>query len=550
MPEPRMIDDAVHQYMHGLTTRLISKTGNPTDRYHLGKIILQSLMDAPDFVLQINGLTGESETCGSIAERSVRCAKSLRNLGLGHGDVMVLMAPNHLDVCVPLYAAFYLGIIVSALDWTLPTNELQQIFAFTKPAIIFCQTDTASKAQEALFNMKRDAHIITFDKGNDFCNFSDLMEKYSDDIPVEDFKCADFDPEESTAFIVSTSGTTGLPKGVAHSHKYFAITMSYIWARFKTFPTPTRLALITSPLQWSTAITSFIRSPIMRYTRLQTPMPLSLDHAYYLINTYRPTYSILSPTWMTTLLKPDNRHRCDFTSFELLMLCGLSTPQTLIEEAKTVSPNTEILNIFGMSELAGLGFYGDNSAPQSCGKPMECFQYRLINPDTKLDVYESNVPGELWIKGPCPFKGYFNDIEATKETYTKDGWLKTGDIFYRDENSNYFYVERLKLQLKCLYVRLSPLEIEGVIRQHPGVLDVAVTSVPHTELGDLPVACVVPRPGAIPSAEEIKNLVKNSLHDAKRLRGGVIFIDSMPMTATTKIHRRKLKQMALELPRA
>lgn len=249
---------------------------------------------------------------------------------------------------------------------------------------------------------------------------------------------------------------------------------------------------------------------------------------------------------MSSLLK---LNKVDLTCYEEIMLCGLPVPLNLIQEIKTLSPNTEVTNLFGMSELAGLGFFGDNPAPGSCGKQMSCYQYRLLDVDTQEEIHEPNVHGELWIKGPVPFLGCHNNTEATKELLTSDGWLKTGDIFYFDENWNYFFVERIRMQIKCFYYRMSPLEIEGVIRRHPGVLDVAVTSIPHNEWGELPVACVVPKPGAKPSAEEIKNLVKDTLQDPKRLRGGVIFMDSMPMTTTTKVHRRLLRQLALELPR-
>ncbi|KAF9411677.1 hypothetical protein HW555_009594 [Spodoptera exigua] len=541
MAPQKRVNDAVHYYMGDLSSRIVAKSGYPTDRYHLGKLVLQGLKDDPDFLLQIDGSTGESETSGSVLERSVRFAMSLRKLGIKRGEVMVLLAPNHLDITIALYAALYLGIVLPIFS-----ADLQPLLAISKPSVIMCQSDAASKAQLATMNLNLNPHIITFDKG-DFCNYIDFMEMYKDDTPIEDFKCADFDPEQTVAFVVNTSGTTGLPKAIAHSHKYFAILLPHIWSKYTKFPTPTKLALIGSPLQWSTAITSFIRSAILRYTRLQSSQKLSPELMSDLINKYKPTYSLFSPTLMTSLL---NLNKTDFTCFEEIVLCGLPVPQSLIKEVKTLTPNTEVINMFGMSELAGLGFLGDNPAPGSCGKQMGCFQYRLIDVDTQQDINEPNVAGELWIKGPAPFLGCFNDVECTKELLTNDGWLKTGDVFYYDDNWNYYFVERIKLQIKCCYFRMSPLEIEGVIRRHPGVMDVAVTSIPHSEWGDLPVACVVPRPGAKPSAEEIKNLVKDTLQDAKTLRGGVIFMDSMPMTSTTKVHRRLLRQLALELPRA
>lgn len=546
MAPERRVNDAVHQYMSDLSSRIVAKTGNPSDRHHLGQLILQSLKDDPDFLLQIDGASGESETSGSVLERSVRFAMSLRKLGIKPGEVMVILAPNHLDISIALYAGLYLGIIVCGIEPSTPPVDLQPLLSTSKPSIILCQSDVASKAQMVSLNLNLNPHIITFDKG-DFCYYIDFMQMYKDDTPVEEFKCTELDPEKSAAFIINTSGTTGQPKSIIHSHKYFTILLPHIWSKYRNFPTPTKLVLIGSPLQWSTAITSFIRSAVLRYTRVQSSQKLSPEMMMHLINKYRPTYSIFSPTLMSSLLK---LNKVDLTCYEEIMLCGLPVPQNLIKEVKTLTPKTEVINLFGMSELAGLGFFGDNPAPGSCGKPMSCFQYRLLDVDTQQEIHEPNVPGEILIKGPAPFLGCYKDAEGTKELLTSDGWLKTGDIFYFDENWNYYFVDKIKLQIKCHYYRMSPTEIEEVIRKHPGVLDVAVTSIPHSEWGDLPVACVVPKPGAKPSAEEIKNLVKDTLQEPKRLLGGVIFMDYMPMTSTTKVHRRLLRQLALELPRA
>ncbi|KAI5638729.1 AMP-binding enzyme domain-containing protein [Phthorimaea operculella] len=290
-------------------------------------------------------------------------------------------------------------------------------------------------------------------------------------------------------------------------------------------------------------------SPILRYTRLQSTLPLTRDHAYHLINTYKPTQAILSPTLMLTLIKSPEREECDFTCFDLLLMGGSKTPPDLIEEFKTISPDTETCDVYGMSELTCIAFQPDEPPPGSCGKPLGCFQYRIVDITTQEDVMEPNEQGELWIKGPSIIKEYYHNPEATEEAFSEDGWFKTGDIFYRDENYNFFFVERFKLLLKYMSYHVSPIEVENVIRQHPEVLDVAVTGIPDPECGDLPVACVVRSDGAEVTAQDIKDLVKETLQDAKQLRGGVIFVDAIPMTASTKVHRRKLKEMALEMER-
>ncbi|XP_037974381.2 luciferin 4-monooxygenase [Plutella xylostella] len=549
MASPRQWYDGVHMYLGELGARVVARSGRPADRHHLGKLILQSFLDAPDHVLQIDGATGESETFGSMLERSVRCAGCFAQRGVGYGDVIAIMAPNHLDIGVPFYAALYLGVIIAAVDRTLGVLELQGSFSVSRPKLIFCQSEKAPDVQLALNEAEVDAQIVTFDGGDYLCSFQQFMEA-GVDVAVEEFEAADFDPAEATAFLIATSGTTGLPKAAEATHKNFATSSPYLWIRHDTFPTPTRMALIGSPLQWLTALMNFVMTPIFRYTRLQTSLPLTREHCYHLLNTYKPTWTVFSPTFMAAVIKAADRDQCDFSCLETMLLGGSAAPADLIAEIKLVTPTTEVFNAFGMSEITGVGFCNDDTArPWICGRPLGCLKYRIIDPGTGLDVTEPNVPGELWLKGPGIVKGYYNNPEATAETFSEDGWFKTGDMFYRDEHHYYVYVERIKLLLKYMSYQISPIEIESVIRTHPAVLDVAVTGLPDEACGELPVACVVRRDGCDVSAEEIKDLVKDSLSDAKQLRGGVIFLDQIPMTASTKVHRRQVKEIALTHPR-
>ncbi|XP_063628929.1 luciferin 4-monooxygenase-like [Cydia splendana] len=548
----RRVNDSVHWFMGQLTSRVVAESGTPTDIHHFGKILLQSLKDDPDFVLQIDGATGASETSGSVLERTVRCAIALKNLGLRRGDVITLMAPNHIDLAIPFYAALYLGVIVSPIDMTLGVNELQSNFEVSRPKVVFCQSDRAQYVQQALKKIELDAFIVTFDKGGS-CSFIKLLEKYGGQSSVEEFKPTDFDPEDTIAILIATSGTTGLPKSAAATHKNLAVTGPYLWTRYTKFPTPTKMALIASPLQWLTAQVMILMSPVLRFTRLQSSQSLTQRHTYDLINTYKPTYALFSPMVMTTLLTPEGAEQCDFSCIETIMMGGAKVSAELVGEVKfqKVTPKTEVLIGYGISEITTIVFVDDattdrNPTLGTVGKPMGCWQYRLIDVQTQEDISEAYKNGELWLKGPGIVKGYYKNAEATAEAFTKDGWFKTGDLVYRDENYNFFYVERIKMLLKYMNHQISPLELEATIRQHPGVLHVAVTGIPDKR-GDLPVACVVRRPGHDVSAEEIKQLVKEKLSDSKQLRGGVLFLDAIPQTATAKIHRRKLKEIALKM---
>ncbi|XP_030030365.2 luciferin 4-monooxygenase [Manduca sexta] len=548
IPKVSHVNDASHWYISELTHRLVEKSGISNDRYHVGKIILESLKDDPQFVLQIDGATGESENCGSVLKRSVQCANGLRKLGLKSGDVMILMAPSHLDLAIPIYAALYLGITIAPIDRLLKVSELQDIFHIDNPKAIFCQNERLADVLEASKILDVKPEVITFDKGDQVLNFADFLENYGNDVSVEDFRASDFAPSSTIIFLINTSGTTGKPKSAATTYRSYAISMPYLWERFTTFPTPTRLVVIVSPLQWMTAVFNFVGSAVFKFTRLQSSLPITQEHAYFLFNKYKPSYMILSPTMMTTLVTPGDREKCDFSCFETILIGGSAVSKNLIEEVKKITPKADVFAAYGMSESTTMIFQHGNTPAGSCGIPSGLFMYRLIDPLTGEDIHEPNVPGELRLQSPVLFSGYYNNPEATAATL-EDGWLKTGDIFYPDENWNFFFVDRLKQLLKYKNHQISPVEVEGVIRQHPSVLDVAVVGIPDPECGDLPVACVVPKPGHTIVPQQIKDLVKNTLVDTKQLRGGVIVMSELPLTATTKLHRQKLQEIVLTAKR-
>ncbi|XP_063541593.1 luciferin 4-monooxygenase-like [Cydia strobilella] len=543
----RRVNDSVLWFMNELTSRVVAESGIPTDIHHLGKILLRSLKDDPDFVLQIDGATGEQETTGSVLERSVRCAIALKKLGLQRGDAIILMAPNHLDLAIPFYAALYLGVMVAPIDRTLGVNELRGTFEVIRPKAIFCQSDRTLDVKLALKEMDEQAFIVTFDTGSSLCSFKQFLETYGDKSPVDKFKPTDFDPEDTIAILFSTSGTTGLPKSAAATQKNLAISGPCPWSRYTKFPKPTKMVLNVSPLQWATAIMMFLVTPIVRITRLQTSQAVTPQHTCHLINTYKPTLMTVNPPFLNTLLRSEGGLQCDLSCFETIYLGGSAVTADVIQEVKNIAPNTEVLNRYGMTEATTMVFINEGLNPGSAtiGKPTGLFQHRLIDTETQEDIYEPNKNGELWIKGPSIVKGYYRNPEATAEAFTEDRWFKTGDMCYRDENYNFFFVERIKLLLKYMCHQISPVELEALIRKHPGVQDVAVTGIPDPKCGELPVACVVRRPGGRVTADEIKQLVKENLADTKQLRGGVIFLDTIPQTPTAKVQRKKLKEIAM-----
>ncbi|XP_052738917.1 luciferin 4-monooxygenase [Bicyclus anynana] len=541
--------DAVLWHMQELAARIVAESGIPSDRYHVGKMLLRSLKDAPGHLFQIDGATDEKDTFRSALERSTQCATSFRNLGLKYQDVIVIMAPNHINVVIPMYASLYLGIRVAVADMTLGVNELHSIFKNCAPKIVFCQSAKVETVQQALKLCNTPVHVISFDENENCLTFSKFLDKYGRGTAVEDFKPAEFDPSHTDAFLVPTSGTTGLPKTAVLNHKNVAVGFPLLLNCCTKFPTPFELALVQSPVQWLSSTFVFIMSTLLRFTRLQTSSATTPEHVYSLINKYRPNFTITSPTFLTTLLKPGAREQCDFSCLEIIMIGGSAVTKELLAEVQAMNPKLLVRVGYGLTEATGLVLDSAYSPFGSVGAPMPILQYKLADPTTNEVIDKPNMPGELRLKGPTVFQRYYNNPEMTAAAFDEDGWLKTGDILYRDEYYNFYFCDRVKLLLKYRNHQVSPVEIESVIIKHPGVLDVAVTGIPDAECGDLPVALVITQDGHNVTAKEIKDLVKVSLTDTKQLRGGVAFVKEFPTTTTSKVDRVKLKELAKTLKR-
>ncbi|XP_026317864.1 luciferin 4-monooxygenase-like, partial [Hyposmocoma kahamanoa] len=172
-----------------------------------------------------------------------------------------------------------------------------------------------------------------------------------------------------------------------------------------------------------------------------------------------------------------------------------------------VREDTIVTESYGQTETVAVCISTKPDTPiGSCGSPVPGCLIKLVHPDTDEEIQEPYQSGELLYKGHL-FTEYYNDPEKTAKAFTPDGWFRTGDMLYRDEKDNYYFVERLKMLIKWRVYHVVPGEIEEVIVRHPGVLEVCVTSLEHAMDGEWPVACVVRRPGSTVTAQEIETLV-------------------------------------------
>jgi acyl-CoA synthetase (AMP-forming)/AMP-acid ligase II len=177
----------------------------------------------------------------------------------------------------------------------------------------------------------------------------------------------------------------------------------------------------------------------------------------------------------------------------------------------------------------------------SIGLPLSLTEDRIVDPETGTELPTREV-GELWIRGPQVMKGYYNNPDATAQTVV-NGWLRTGDLAWKDEEGYVFIVDRLKEVIKCKGLQVAPAEIEHILVGHPDIKDAAVVGEPHPEYGEVPVAYVVLRDKASLSPEVIIEYAAQGLAKYKRL-ARVAFTEAIPRSPSGKILRRLLKNSA------
>lgn len=510
------------------------------NHYNLGHFFMDFMTKFPeDCVWQIDAGTGKTESKLSVKSRSIRLARCLRNAGLRPGDVAVVCGRNHLDVHIPFYAAFMNGLPLAGIDPINRYDEIKFHFKTTKPRIVFCEVENFGDIERVVKDLELDTKLVTFGDGDH--SLAKFLEMYDDHEPEHTFKVASFDTDKVFAWLISTSGTSGLPKVAAFKHPD-VIKGIRIYELLKG--KEIQPALNLSSVQWISSYLASLAMITANHTKVQSSSPITIEHAIDIINKYRPVVSTGSPLLFSGIAR--HPKFCDLTSFNCIVLTGSTLkPQILQLLESRMHPKAEVWNLYAQTECVGPIFLPCPHGPAgNVGKELPVVKVQLVDTATGEVITKPNQTGELWSKGPR-FAEYYNNPEATDEAFTADGWYKTGDLLYRDENGYYFYVDRMSSAFKVRRYFVMPMEVENVILSHPDVIEACVVGVPHPEDGKRAVAVVQRRVDAAVTEQQIKDLVASKLSDSKHLHGGVIFVDSFPRTVTGKLKRTKILDMVL-----
>nr|BAJ07977.1 luciferase [Lucidina biplagiata] len=494
---------------------------------------------------------GVNITYSEYFEMACRLAESLKRYGLGLQHRIVVCSENSLQFFMPVVGALFIGVGVAPANDIYNERELLNSMTISQPTLVFCSRKGLQKILNVQKKLPVIQKIIILDTKEDYMGFQSMYSFVDSQLPVGfneyDYVPDSFDRDQATALIMNSSGSTGLPKGVELTHTSVCVRFSHC-----------RDPVFGNQIIPDTAILSVIpfHHGFGKFTTLgylicgfRVVLMYRFEEELFLrsLQDYKIQSALLVPTLFSFFAKSTLIDKYDLSNLHEIASGGAPLAKEVGEAVAKRFNLRGIRQGYGLTETTSAVIItpeGDDK-PGAVGKVVPFFSAKVVDLDTGKTL-GVNQRGELCLKGPMIMKGYVNNPEATNALIDKDGWLHSGDISYWDEDGHFFIVDRLKSLIKYKGYQVPPAELESILLQHPFIFDAGVAGIPDDEAGELPAAVVVLEEGKTMTEKEIMDYVAGQVTTAKRLRGGVVFVDEVPKGLTGKLDARKIREILVK----
>ena len=478
----------------------------------------------------IEGPTGATLTGRQLRDRIERFAGGLVAEGLKPGDVLAILAPNLPDYATVFHGTAYAGGTVTTMNPTYTAPEVHHQLIDSGAQILVTIPDFVALAQEAAKDTSV-REILVIGAADGQRSIEDVMgTPLQAQVPV--------DLDTHIIVLPYSSGTTGRPKGVMLTHRNLVTNVNQKDATEPVGPDDCALAFL--PFFHIYGMTVLMNTFLAKGGSIVTLPRFDLQLFLELIPRHQVTRLYIVPPVALALAQHPMVDDYDVSSVKLVF-SGAAPLGAETEVAVGKRFGARSIQGYGMTELSPIshGTWSDAERHGSSGQAAPATWCRIVDPETGADL-GPNEEGELWIKGPQVMKGYLNNAQATAETLTEDGWLKTGDLAVIDEDGFMFIRDRLKELIKYKGFQVAPAEVEAALVSLDGVSDAAVIGKPDEEAGELPIAYVVAAAGADLSDAALMAHCESCLASYKR---PVEFrhVEAIPKSASGKILRRFLR---------
>jgi long-chain acyl-CoA synthetase len=449
------------------------------------------------------------------------CARGLMRAGLQRGDRVGILSGNRAEFLIVWFGILRAGLVAVPVNHKLPAETIEAVLQNADVKLVFCD---AVRRPMIPISFSAVQFETEFDGFLDMGSFQTISVTESDD-----------------AFVLYTSGSTGLPKGVPLTHG------GYLWMlrmRMRGGPHSHHRALVAAPLYHINALGMSMFVFAAQACMVLLPQ-FNARRYVECIGRFGCTWLTSVPTMMALAMRErEALANTDLSSVKLVRMGSAPIVGSLFEDVRRTFPGAIVSNAYGTTEAGPLVF-----GPSSDGRPLPDGALGWPIPDVEVRVVDSQgqeaEEGILWIRSPSTMKGYLGLPEKTREVLTADGWSITGDVFRRDKDGCYWFVGRSDDMFICGGENIYPSEVELMLEKHPAIAQACVVPVPDDIKGQKPFAFVVVRPGAELNEDDVKRYAL-SVGAAYQHPRRVVFMKDLPLASTNKVDRAALKRLAME----
>ena len=473
---------------------------------------------------------GRSTSYSALFAQANAVRRMLAERGAKPGDRVAYLGKNNDRYFALLYGIASAGIVLVPLNWRLAPDEWAWIVEDSGANLLFADEEFLERASLLAKRLSRPAPL-----------------------PLEqiDFGQEANSPPASIAsddpiLQIYTSGTTGRPKGALLTHRnMLALRAPGYRAGLHWFPGPADTSLLVLPVA-HIAGTAYALFGLYSGGRVVIAREFDAGETLALLESAKVTHTLLAPAAMRLLVEHPAAKSVLLPHFRYMTYGASPIPEALLKQC-IATFSCRFIQMYGMTEAAG-GVValtpedhesGDAALLLSAGRAMPGVEMAVLDREGRF--LAPGETGELAVRSAAVMKGYWQRPDATAETITSDGWLRTGDIGRMNADGYVFVLDRAKDMIISGGENIYPAEVENAIFGHPDVVEVAVIGVPSEAWGEEVMAIVVPRQGTRPDPESIRRWARERIA-AFKVPKSVSFVEALPRNAGNKVLRRELRE--------
>ena len=489
---------------------------------------------------------GKRYTYATINDRVNQVAHALHGFHVVNGDRVGILSVNCNQYVESYFATAKLGGIFVPMNYRAKAEELEYMINRAEIKVLFVGSRYLDLVNSIRSQLPKVEHVISID-GEEKGNYEELIAAQ----PIDDIMAEIAD--DDTTILLFTSGTTGRPKAVPLRHDAFVV-----YALDNVEPANPDIEernILTVPLYHVAGIQSMFPA-IYGGRTLVMMRQFELKEWMETVEREKATRAMLVPTMLKWIVDSPDFTKYDLSSLRVITYGAAPMPFDVIKKAIELMPQVQFINGYGQTESAStltmLGpedhrIKGTEEEKQtkwkrlqcSIGKPLSDVEIRIVDDADK--GLPPHTVGEIHARGPRIMKGYWGDEQKTAQTMTKDGWLRTGDMGYLDEDGYVYLTGRADDLIIRAGENIAPEEVEEVLCCYHKIAEACVIPVPDPEFGQQPFACCVIKEGQACTPEEVMEFCRERIAGFKRPKG-VVFVDELPRNAMGKVLRKKLRE--------